>query len=142
MKWDKESFLDDLRANTNREVAKIGEQLCEFAQQNADVAGWGRGDEYGTLTFKAKSDFGLVSLFQITSRGCIKFYINALRQKGIPKPVLRDFLLKLESNFLKDYDVERHPSDSFEDIGELFNTSTQVSKFTQCIQGIVYRLRQ
>lgn len=142
MKWYKEAFLDDLRTNVTREIATVGEILCDFTETSADEAAWGRGKEYGSLTFKSKSDFGMVSLFQITSRGCIKFNINALRQKGVPKPVIRDYLLKLESNFLKDYDEESYPTDSYGKIGELFNTSSQVEKFTQCIEGIAYRLRQ
>jgi len=142
VKWDKETFLDDLRSNATREVAKVGEILCDFTETHADKASWGRGKEYGTLTFKSKSDFGMVSLFQLTTRGYIKFNINALRQKDIPKPVIRDYLLKLESNFLKDYDEDNYPSDSYINMSELFNTSSQVEKFTQCIEGIAYRLRQ
>jgi len=142
LKWNKKAFLDDLKTNSTREVVKVGEILCSFIEHHADEAAWGRGKEVGTLTFKSKSDFGIVSLFQMTSRGHIKFNINALRQKGIPKPVLRDYLLKLESNFLKDYDPVNYPTDSYEDINELFNTSSQLEKFTQCIEGIAYRLRQ
>ena len=65
-----------------------------------------------------------------------------MRQKNLPKPVLKDYLIKLESNFLMDFDVVNYPSDILEDIGELFTTSTQLEKFKQCIEGIVYRLKQ
>ncbi|MEE9166208.1 MAG: hypothetical protein V3U24_01895 [Candidatus Neomarinimicrobiota bacterium] len=142
MRWNRETFLKELRGNATREVAQIGETLCEFTESQADTASWGRGKEHGTLTFKVRSDFGMISLFQISTRGLIKFPINSIKQKGIPRPVLQDYRLKLESNFLKDYDEENHPSDSFEDMSGLFNTSAQVSKFTQCIEGIAYRLRQ
>ena len=142
MKWDKQVFLKDMRSHSTREVVKVGEILCDFTENNADEVAWGRGKEVGTVTFKSKSDFGLVTLFQMTSRGAIKFNINTLREKGIPKPVIRDFLLKLESNFLKDYDPDNNPIDRYQDMSELFNTSSQVDKFTQCIEGIAYRLRQ
>ena len=142
MRWNRAKFLENLRANASREVVRIGEQLCDFIESHADEVAWGRGKEYGTVTFRSNSDVGLVSLFQITSRGNIKFQLNRLRQKDIPRPVIRDYLLKLESNFLKDYDEESYPTDSFDDMNELFNTSAQVDRFTQCIEGIAYRLRQ
>lgn len=142
MRWNKKSFLEELRRNASREVAKIGETLCSFTERHADHAAWGRGNEYGTMTFRAKSDFGMISLFLVSSKGLIKFPLNAMRHKGVPKPLIQNYRLKLESNFLKDFDEENYPSDSFEEMGELFNTSAQVSKFTQCIEGIAYRLRQ
>ena len=54
------------------------------------------------MTYKSKSDFGLISLFQITSKGQIKFCLNVLRQKDVPKNIMRDFVIKLEANFLRD----------------------------------------
>ncbi|MFQ6674490.1 MAG: hypothetical protein ACE5GH_06880 [Fidelibacterota bacterium] len=140
--WTRQRFIEDLRRNASREVASIGEKLCKFVESQADKAAWGKGKGQGTLTFRSKSDFGLLSLFQMTSRGFMKFHINYLRQKGIPKPIIRDYLLKLESNFLRDFGEEGYPTDSFEEMGELFTTSSQVDKFIQCIEGIAYRLRQ
>ena len=61
--------------------------------------------EYGTMSFRSKSDFGLVSLFQITSKAQIKFCVNLLRQKDVPKNIMRDYVIKLESNFIRDYDT-------------------------------------
>ncbi len=142
MKWDKTKFVSELRKNSSREVAKIGEALCNFAERDADEVSWGRGDEYGTMTYKSKSDFGLISVFQITSRGQIKFCLNLLRQKDVPKNILRDYVIKLESNFLKDYDPVNYPIDSLEDMGELFTTGAQLDKLIHCIEGIAYRLRQ
>ena len=81
VKWDKNKFLKELRKNCSREVAKVGETLCNFSEKDSDEVSWGRGDEYGTMTYKSKSDFGLISVFQITSRGQIKFCLNLLRQK-------------------------------------------------------------
>ena len=142
MKWDKEKFLKEMRKNTSREVAKAGEMLCNFSEKDADEVSWGRGDEYGTMTYKSKSDFGLISLFQITSKGQIKFCLNVLRQKDVPKNIMRDFVIKLEANFLRDFDKVNYPIDSLENMGELFTTGAQIDKLMQCIEGIAYRLRQ
>ena len=142
MKWNKTKFVSELRKNSSREVAKIGEALCGFAEKDADEVSWGRGDEYGTMTYKSKSDFGLLSVFQITSKGQIKFCLNLFRQKDVPKNILRDYVIKLESNFLKDYDPVNYPIDSLEDMGELFTTGAQLDKLMNCIEGIAYRLRQ
>ena len=142
MKWNKTKFVAELRKNSSREGAKIGEALCGFAEQDADEVSWGRGDEYGTMTYKSKSDFGLLSVFQITSKGQIKFCLNLFRQKEVPKNILRDYVIKLESNFLRDYDPVNYPIDSLEDMGELFTTGAQLDKLMNCIEGIAYRLRQ
>ena len=142
MKWNKEKFIKELQTQASREVVKVSEGLCDFTERDADESAWGRGSEYGTLTYKSKSDFGLISLFQLTTRGQIKFQINNLRQKGVAKAILRDYLIKLESNFLRDYDERNYPSDSFEEISELFTTSAQLNKFITCIEGVSYRLRQ
>ncbi|MBH31385.1 MAG: hypothetical protein CMG71_05265 [Candidatus Marinimicrobia bacterium] len=142
MKWDKTKFVSELRKNSSREVAKIGGALCDFAERDADEVSWGRGDEYGTMTYKSKSDFGLLSVFQITSKGQIKFCLNLFRQKEVPKNILRDYVIKLESNFLRDYDPVNYPIDSLEDMGELFTTGAQLDKLMNCIEGIAYRLRQ
>lgn len=142
MKWNKEKFIKELQTQASREVVKVSERLCDFTERDADESAWGRGSEYGTLTYKSKSDFGLISLFQLTTRGQIKFQINNLRQKGVAKAILRDYLIKLESNFLRDYDERNYPSDSFEEISELFTTSAQLNKFITCIEGVSYRLRQ
>ncbi len=142
MKWEKSNFLEDLRTHTSREIAHIGEEICNFSEEEADEVTWGRGAEYGTMSFRSKSDFGLVSLFQITSKAQIKFCVNLLRQKDVPKNIMRDYVIKLESNFIRDYDKLNYPVDTFEDMNDLFTTHSQVDKLKQCIEGIAYRLRQ
>lgn len=142
MKWEKSNFLEDLRTHTSREIAHIGEEICNFSEDEADEVTWGRGAEYGTMSFRSKSDFGLVSLFQITSKAQIKFCVNLLRQKDVPKNIMRDYVIKLESNFIRDYDKLNYPVDTFEDMNDLFTTHSQVDKLKQCIEGIAYRLRQ
>ena len=142
MKWNKSNFLDNLRNYSSREISQIGEEICNFSENKADEVTWGRGAEYGTMSFRSKSDFGLLSLFQITSKAQIKFCVNLLRQKEVQKNIMRDYVIKLESNFIRDYDKSNYPIDTFEDMNDLFTTHSQVDKLIQCIEGIAYRLRQ
>ena len=94
------------------------------------------------MTFRCMSDMGLLPLFHINSDGNINLQINFLRNKNIPKMVLRDMVVKLESNLLREYDTEMYPIDSFEPVEDLFNTKSQVIKFLKTIEGCVYRLKQ
>ena len=140
--WNKKNFISDLRANCTREVSKIGLELIEFSEKFADNITWGRGSDKGTLTFRVDSDAGMIPLFHLSSDGKINLLINFLRTKDIPKQVIKDLELKLESNFLRDYDEEMYPSDVFENIENLFHTKTQLEKFLKTMEGVVYRLRQ
>jgi hypothetical protein len=56
--------------------------------------------------------------------------------------VLRDMVVKLESNFMREYDTEMYPNDTFEPIEELFHTKSQITKFLKTIEGCAYRLKQ
>ena len=78
----------------------------------------------------------------MTSDGQLNLQINFLREKDLPKQVLRDMIVKLEANFLRDYDDESYPSDSYENMEYLFHTYTQVDKFLGTVEGVVYRLKQ
>ena len=78
----------------------------------------------------------------MTSTGQLNLQINFLRNKEIPPMVLRDLLIKLESNFLRDYDEEEYPSDVFVPMDQLFHTENQVEKFLKTMEGATYRLRQ
>ncbi|MDG2398885.1 MAG: hypothetical protein P8M59_06190, partial [Candidatus Marinimicrobia bacterium] len=102
MKWTKQNFVEDLRNNCSREIAKIGEQIIEFSEKNATEMSWGRGDDHGTFTFRCNSDFGMLPLFHMKSDGQLNLQINFLREKELPKMVMRDMLVKLEANFLRD----------------------------------------
>ena len=135
-------MMDSIRKGQNREIVRMAEKIINFTELAADDASWGRGRELGTLTFRCNSDMGLISLFQISSKGCIRILLNYLREKEVPKPAIRDFVLKLEANFLFDYDEESYPIDSFQDMDELFHTSAQVDKFINAVEGLAYRLRQ
>ena len=143
MKWDKTKFVSELRKKASREVAKIGESLCDFAEKDADEVSWGRGDEYGTMTYKCKSeDYGLVPLFHLTTNGQIKFPLNFLRTKIIKKEIINDFQLKLESNFMMYFDEDICPSDVYFNVDDLFLMKSEVDKFIFTIQGITARLHQ
>ena len=51
-------------------------------------------------------------------------------------------IIKLESNFLRDYDEESYPSDSYEPLEELICTNAQLDLFIKTIEGCTYRLKQ
>ena len=104
-KWTKSDFVEALRSNCSREIAKIGERIIEFSEQHASEMSWGRGDGHGTFTFRCDSDFGMLPIFHMTSEGQLNLQVNFLREKELPKQVLRDMIVKMESNFLRDYDA-------------------------------------
>ena len=140
--WDKEQFINHLREQCSREVAKIGVSIIEFSEKHADDISWGRGHDHGTLTYRCNTDVGTIPLFHMTSIGQLNLQINFMRNKEIPPMVIRDVVLKLESNFLRDYDEIEYPSDVFVPIDELFHTENQVEKFLKTMEGCTYRLRQ
>ena len=78
----------------------------------------------------------------MTSNGQLNLQINFMRNKDIPPMVLRDVVLKLESNFIRDYDEIEYPSDVFVPIVDLFHTENQLEKFLKTMEGATYRLRQ
>ena len=98
--WDKSSFIEHMRDNCSREIAKIGEAIIEFSEKHGSDISWGRGSEYGTMTFRCEFDEGHLPLFHITSTGQLNLQINFMRSKEIPPMVIRDVVIKLESNFL------------------------------------------
>ena len=141
-KWTKEEFVEDLRSKCTREIAKIGERIIEFSEEHASEMTWGRGDDHGTFTFRCSSDVGMLPLFHMTSHGHLNLQVNFLREKELPKQVLRDMIVKIEANFLRDYDAESYPVDSYEEMEYLFHTYSQVAKFLSTMEGVVYRLKQ
>ena len=140
--WDRNLFIDHLRKHCTREVAKVGVAIIEFTEKFADDVSWGRGSDHGTLTFRCNTDIGPLPLFHMTSSGQLNLQINFMRSKDIPPMVLRDVVLKLESNFIRDYDEIEYPSDVFVPIDELFHTENQLEMFLKTMEGATYRLRQ
>ena len=142
-KWDKTTFISSTKENCEPRVQTTVMDLVRFAEQDADQVSWGRGEGYGTMTFKCKSDdYGIIPLFHITTNGQIKFQLNYLRQKVRKKEILRDYQLKLESNFMMEFGEACYPSVIYHKMGDLFTIRTEVEKFVQTIQGIAHRLRQ
>ena len=142
-KWNKTTFIASTKENCEPRVQTTVMNLIRFAEQDADQVSWGRGEGYGTMTFKCKSDdYGIVPLFHITTNGQIKFQLNYLRQRVRGKEILRDYQLKLESNFMIDFGEDIYPSDLYHKMGEIFTIKTEVDKFVRTIQGIAHRLRQ
>ena len=143
VKWNQELFIKSIKKNCQIRVSNIIVDLVKFAETNADLVSWGRGDDYGTMTFKCKSiDYGFLPLFQLTSNGKIKFPLNHLKLKVSRKEIIRDYQLKLESNFMLYFDEEKYPVDIFYTIDELFVMQVEVQKFILTVQGISARLHQ
>ncbi len=55
-KWKKETFISCTKENCEPRVQTTVMDLVKFAEQDADQVSWGRGEGYGTMTFKCKSD--------------------------------------------------------------------------------------
>ena len=142
-KWNKATFLQTAKDSCEPRVQTVIMDLIKFAETDADQISWGRGEGYGTMTYKCKSDdYGNIPLFHITTSGKIKFQLNYLRQRVRGKEILRDYQLKLESNFMMDFDEDLYPADLYHKMGDLFTMKIEVDKFVQTIQGIAHRLRQ
>ena len=142
-KWTKNTFIKSTKTNCLSHVSMIMMDLIKFSEDNADQVVWGSGDQYGTMTYKCKSmDHGFIPLFYITTQGRIKISINLLRAKVSQPEIIRDFQLKLESNFLMDFDSEDYPSDIYHSLEDLFTMRSEVNRFTTTIQSISARLHQ
>ncbi len=142
-KWTKNTFIKSTKTNCLSHVSMIMMDLIKFSEDNADQVVWGSGDHYGTMTYKCKSiDHGFIPLFYITTQGRIKISMNLLRSKVNQPEIIRDFQLKLESNFLMDFDSEDYPSDIYHSLEDLFTMRSEVNRFTTTIQSISARLHQ
>ena len=142
-KWTKNTFIKKTKNNCLSHVSMILMDLIKFSEDNADQIVWGNGDQYGTMTFKCKSmDHGFIPLFYITTQGRIKISMNLLRAKVSQPEIIRDFQLKLESNFLMDFDSEDYPSDIYHSLEDLFTMRSEVNRFTTTIQSVSARLHQ
>ena len=142
-KWDKNLFIKTIKESCQTRISNIVVDLVKFTEDEADSVSWGRGEGYGTMTFKCKSiDYGLLPLFHLTSNGQIKFPLNHLKQKINKKEIIREYQLKLESNFMMYFDEEVYPTDIFYTIDELFVMQIEVQKFILTIQGLSARLHQ
>ena len=142
-KWNQELFIKSIKENCQTRISNIVVDLVRFAESEADIVSWGRGDGYGTMTFKCKSiDYGVIPLFHITSNGQIKFPLNSLKLKISKKEIVNEYQLKLESNFMMYFDEEKYPTDIFYTIDKLFVMQIEVKKFILAIQGISARLHQ
>ena len=142
-KWNKDTFVQTTKKKCEPRISNIVLSLVDFTIKDADIISWGRGEGYGTMTYKCKSaDFGILPLFHLTTNGQIKSPLNLLRSKIQKKEIISDYQLKLESNFMMYFDENKHPSDIFFDIDELFLMKTEVDKFIFTVQGIAARLHQ
>tara|TARA_Y100001960_G_C14120932_1_gene562137 strand:+ start:120 stop:554 length:435 start_codon:yes stop_codon:yes gene_type:complete len=142
-KWNKDTFVQTTKSKCEPRISNIILALVNFTDDEADQVTWGRGEGYGTMTYKCKSvDFGIIPLFHLTTNGQIKFPLNLLRQRVLKKEIISDFQLKLESNFMMYFDEDEQPSDVFFNVDELFLMKAEIDKFIFTIQGITARLHQ
>ena len=142
-KWDKNTFIKAAKESCEPHISNTILELVKCAEMTADIVQWGRGTGYGTMRFKCKTDdYGVIALFEVTTKGQINFLLNAMRSKVRKKEIIRDYQLKLESNFMIDFDEEGYTSDIYYDIYEVFTIKQEVDKFINTIQGITDRLHQ
>ena len=141
-KWNKQTFMNAAREACPAYVVQVLSELVAFCMEQSDAVAWGRGEETGMITFRARSDEGMMPLFHLTTDGQIRFQINTLREKAIPAEILRDYQLKLESTFLLDMDEDSYPTDIQHPVDDLFHTHNQVEKFMHAIRGVTARLHQ
>ena len=143
VKWNKENFIKSVKNNCFGHTSNVIVDLVNFSTNTADNLSWGKGENCGTMTYKCKSeDYGLVPLFNITTSGKIKFHINSLREKVGSLEITKDYQLKLESNFMMDFDADLYPVDLSHKIEDLFNIKTELDRFQADISGISARLKQ
>ena len=141
-KWDPPTFIQYAKAQCPAHVVNVMEELVNYAVDESDKVSWGRGEETGMVTFKARYDEGRLPLFSVTTDGQIKLYVNYLREKQIVREILRDYQLKMESTFLLELDEDIYPHDVFHPVDDLFHTQSQVDKFKHAINGVTARLHQ
>ena len=142
VKWSKKMFVNHINETCENDVAMICLELIDFSEKTSDELSWGTGDDFGTMTYRCNSDYGLLPLFRLSSNGKINLQLNFLRSKNLHKQVLQDMIIKFESNFLRDYDQESYPSDSYEPLEDLICTNKQLHSFMKAIEGCTYRLNQ
>ena len=142
VKWSKKMFVNYINETCENDVAMICLELIDFSEKTSDELSWGTGEDFGTMTYRCNSDYGLLPLFRLSSHGKINLQLNFLRSKNLHKQVLQDMIIKFESNFLRDYDQESYPSDSYEPLEDLICTNKQLHSFMKAIEGCTYRLKQ
>ena len=142
-KWDKKKFLEVSKEKCEPHIANLLSEIVIFTEQHADNIAWGRGEGNGSMLFKCKTlDYGVLPLFNVSTTGQIKFQLNYLRKKVSQREIVRDYQIKLESNFMMDFDSEIYPVDIFHDLGDLFIIKSELDKFFNTILGIIARLQQ
>ena len=51
-KWDKDLFIKTIKESCQTRISNIVVDLVKFTEDEADSVSWGRGEGYGTMTFK------------------------------------------------------------------------------------------
>lgn len=93
--WDRRTFLAKAGQSNEPAVLTIMEELLRFAEVEADKVSWGRGQQYGSFTFKIRAREALVSVYTVWTGGSVSFRLNDIRKK-LSKEILRDFVGRLK----------------------------------------------
>lgn len=141
-KWDPVTFVQFAKTQCPAHVVNVLEDLLKFTCAHADTVSWGRGEETGMVTYKAKSDEGIIPLFNLTTDGQVKFFINYMREKEVAREIIRDYQLKIEATFLMELDIDVYPHDDCHPVDDLFHTRNQIEKFKRAILSVTARLHQ
>ena len=51
-KWNKDTFVSKLKSVCDTNISNIIVDLINFSETDADSINWGRGEGYGTMTYK------------------------------------------------------------------------------------------
>ena len=143
VKWNENTFIDCIKDNCPPHILNVLMDFIKFGEQQADIVSWGRGEGHGTMTYKVKSDdWGIIPIFHISTNGRIKFLLNHMRGKVRKHEILRDYTIKLETNFMMDFDEVSYTADIYFEIEDLFHTKSDTEKFMETVKGISARLHQ
>ena len=74
-KWSKKTFIEHLNQSCESDVAMNCIELVVFSEKNSDEVSWGSGEDFGTMTFRCDSDYGLLPLFRLATE-CITWAIK------------------------------------------------------------------
>ena len=136
MKWNRTSFEESVKINCKPHTSNVIIDLIKFTETSSGIPSWGKGEGYGTMTFKCNSDdYGIVPLFLITTNGQIKFQLNFLRNKIRKKEIIKDYQLKLVDIYCNHQNILSKFKSQYQsyltkqkELNELIKNENQLSK--------------
>jgi hypothetical protein len=76
-KWDRESFMAELRAKKGKDVADIAEKILDWAQTDRRYVSWGAGTRLGSFYARTNTHSGPYDSFSVWTNG--RIYIEFQR---------------------------------------------------------------